>query len=325
MNKIDIIKIILEDKYQQPPQNNTATVFAPSNIALCKYWGKRNQELNLPNTSSLSISLGDLGANTTITINKISDEYYLNNKQQDSNTAFSIRLKQYLDLFRNINSDVFFKIETELNIPMAAGVASSACGFAALVLALNKFYGWELTDDKLSILARLGSGSASRSLWQGFVVWQRGEREDGMDSYASPLPVTWPELQVKLLMLDNSTKALSSRDAMQRTVATCKLYGAWDSQVTSDIIEIKNHLTTKDFCKFGKIIENNALAMHATMLSSWPPILYSTEQTITAMRKVWQLRADGVNVFFTQDAGPNLKLLFLDDSADAVLEKFQLK
>lgn len=159
--------------------------FAPANIALCKYWGKRDTTLNLPLTSSLSISLGKKGATCTVQLSdQLQDICILNGKTLAVDSKFSTRITQFLDLFRPCEK-MFFHVNSQMNIPLAAGLASSACGFASLVLALNDFFGWKLSQQELSILARLGSGSACRSLVQGFVEWQAGLRADGMDSLLS--------------------------------------------------------------------------------------------------------------------------------------------
>lgn len=322
MKKADIVNGVLKDRVDSFPDVHTATAFAPTNIALCKYWGKRNQELNLPVTSSLSISLSDKGAKTTLSVseNKF-DRVVLNGKQVPADTAFHKRLIQFLTLFRP-HPEFYFDVETISNIPIAAGLASSACGFASIVLAMDRLFSWQLHPYQLSILARLGSGSASRSIWQGFVEWHAGERLDGMDSHGEVLATTWPELSVGLLMLSQKEKAIGSREAMQRTVATSELYRAWPDKVAKDLCLIKDAIARKEFDSLGQAAESNALAMHATMLSAWPPIHYALPETISAMHKVWQLRQDGLPVYFTQDAGPNLKLLFMAKHSDQVRQVF---
>jgi diphosphomevalonate decarboxylase len=308
--KQDVVKKILPAKHFSASQS-MGQAFAPTNIALCKYWGKRNSELNLPVTSSLSISLGEKGANTTIQeIDRECDEIYLNGNVVDLTSAFGKRLCQFLDLFRP--DQVHYRVDSKINIPVAAGLASSACGFAALILALDQLYQWRLEPTQLSILARLGSGSAARSIWHGFVEWHAGETADGMDSCGECLKTEWPDFRMGLHLLSSQQKPLSSREAMLRTVNTSKLYSAWPLQVKEDLQKIKNAIAKKDFELLGSTAETNALSMHATMLSAWPPVLYSLPETIKAMHDVWKLRAQGIPVYFTQDAGPNLKLLFLN-------------
>ncbi len=294
--------------------------FAPTNIALCKYWGKRNTLLNLPVTNSLSIALPGKGAHTKISCNSEAiDKIVLNQTTVAADSAFAKRLVTFLDLFREGHC---FDIEIEVNIPIAAGLASSACGFASVVLALDDLFGWQLPKQTLSILARLGSGSAARSLWYGFVEWHAGTREDGMDSYAEPLNITWPGLCVGLLPISDQPKAISSREAMQRTVETSPLFATWPTKAIEALQAIKQALFTHDFNLLGATSEANAEHMHATMLASVPAINYSLPETLHAKKQVQQLRNMGTPVYFTQDAGPNLKLLFLKENEKILQEAF---
>ncbi|MBS0636885.1 MAG: diphosphomevalonate decarboxylase, partial [Verrucomicrobia bacterium] len=282
------------------------TAFAPANIALIKYWGKRNNELNLPVTSSLSLSL-DKGTHTTVKF-ATEDAVWLNGNRLGPDDAFTKRLLTFCDRFRDKNCPLH--IETVNEIPTAAGFASSSSGFAALVLALNELFGWNHDRKTLSILARLGSGSASRSLYSGFVEWHAGVRDDGLDSYSEPLNIEWPELQIGLVMISDKQKPIDSRMAMRRTVETSTLYKAWPEQVAKDLALMKEALNSKNFTLLGQTAETNALAMHATMAASVPSILYWQPETVATMHKIWQLRnKEGLNIYFTMDAGPNIKLL----------------
>jgi diphosphomevalonate decarboxylase len=304
------------------PSKSEASAYAPTNIALCKYWGKRNSELNLPTASSLSISLGHLGACTKVAFaDGANDQISLNNLVMAENTVFYRRIVEFLDFFRP-TTDTVFKVTTQTNIPVAAGLASSACGFAALVKALHDLFAWPLSLAELSILARLGSGSACRSLWDGFVLWEAGQSDDGMDSYAQQLTHSWPELRVGLLLVDNRQKSVSSREAMQASVATSPFYPLWPTTVQTAIEQTQQALAAKDFWTLGSVAEANALAMHSLMLSTTPPIIYSQAATLDYMRQIWRARAEGLSLFFTQDAGPNLKLLFLDKDEAKVRELF---
>lgn len=292
--------------------------FAPANIALCKYWGKRDAELNLPVNSSLSISLGNLGTRTVVKFAKNADRIVLNG--QPAPTDFAARLSTYLDLFRSEGR--FFDVRTRNNIPTAAGLASSASGFAALVKALDQLMGWNFSPRDLSMLARVGSGSAARSLYNGFAVWHAGERADGMDSFAEEFSNPWNELWVGILEVSKSRKKTGSTGGMNRTRNTSKLYQVWPLQAAHDLNDLRQSIIEQDFPRFGKTAENNALAMHATMLAAWPPLCYWKPQSLALMQKVWAARADGLELYFTMDAGPNLKLLFLDQDAAAVRTLF---
>lgn len=317
MKKLDVVKAILTEI--RSPVLEKASAFAPSNIALCKYWGKRNTELNLPLTNSLSISLGEKGANVIVEVND-RDEIIVNNIEISLEDKFSQRLLNYINLFRPPN--LFLKFTIISNIPIAAGLASSACGFASIILALNKLFNWKLTNKQLSILARLGSGSAARSIEHGFLEWHKGEAEHGLDSYGERLSFSWPQLCVGLLIVNKDTKKISSREAMLATVNTSQLYASWPEQVAADLFAIKEALAQKDFNLLGASAEKNAEAMHATMFHAVPPISYSTDETIKAKQQVWDLRSHGLPLYFTQDAGPNLKLLFLENEIESVKKHF---
>lgn len=322
MSKSDVVQFILKERLHAVPKAAYGKAFAPSNIALCKYWGKRDHELNLPITPSLSISLGDKGATTELKIIDGScDVLNVNGRSVDLFSQFGKRLVEFLNLFR-VNSRPHLEITIHSNIPIAAGMASSASGFAALILALNELFGWNLLAHELSILARLGSGSACRSLWQGFVEWHAGVRGDGMDSHGQSIEGDWPELCIGLLIVSEQEKEIGSREAMLRTVTTGSLYSAWPAKVYEDLAALKKAISVHDFHSLGKAAESNAMAMHATMLSAWPAITYYLPETIAAIRKIWQLRREGLACYFTQDAGPNLKMLFLKDQLEGVAEFF---
>lgn len=316
MKKQQFVDQLLKRAKGKPETRGEA--FAPANIALCKYWGKRNRELNLPVNSSLSVSLGKLGTRTRVEFSKNADRIYLNGKPAPK--EFAARISAFLDLFRA--DGLFFEVRTRNNIPTAAGLASSASGFAALVKALDQLMGWGFNPRELSMLARLGSGSATRSMYDGFAVWHEGQRADGMDSYAEPLSNPWKQLRVGILEISRARKKTGSTDGMNRTVETSELYEAWPAQAQCDFDELRTAVVAQDFTLLGETAENNALAMHATMLAAWPPLCYWKPRSLSAMQKVWKAREDGLEIYFTLDAGPNLKLLFLKENQAAVKKRF---
>lgn len=322
MNKIDVVTFLLNKYVIAQPCKWRGQAFAPANIALCKYWGKRDSVLNLPTTASLSVTLQRHGAHCIISLNKSAkDEVGLNGQTMQLSSGFGQRVTNFLALFRG-TADYHFRVEFKLNIAFAAGLASSACSFAALVLALNDLFNWHLPSQALSILSRLGSGSACRSIFPGFVEWHAGEDPDGMDSYAERLSYDWPELQMGFLLASKQPKAISSSVAMATTVASSPLYASWPSKATRDLAQIKAAITQRDFHLFGKTVESNALNIHALMLSAWPPISYALPDTVAWMHEIWSKRAAGLAVYFTQDAGPNLKLIFLRKDQQLIKEHF---
>lgn len=294
---------------------------APVNIALSKYWGKRDEVLNLPINGSVSISLPGLGTETTIRLSaQPLDQIQLNGTFLTSDNPFSKRLTAFLDHFRM--GATAFEVTTINSVPTAAGLASSASGYAALVLALDDLFSWQLSSEKLSLLARLGSGSASRSLFSGFALWHKGQQNDGLDSYAEAIQTTWPGLCVGLVKVDTTQKPISSSTGMQTTVNSCELYQSWPKQAEKDMATILTAIQTHDFALLGQTAEHNALSMHATMIATWPPIVYWQPDSVVAMQTVWKLREQGVAVYFTMDAGPNLKLLFPETEKPAIEQAF---
>ncbi|NPA72144.1 MAG: diphosphomevalonate decarboxylase [Gammaproteobacteria bacterium] len=321
------------------PCKQTGLGKAPVNIALSKYWGKRDEVLNLPVNGSVSISLPGLGTETQISVigastspfesnikpsnetsNTPQDQIQLNGETLANDHPFASRLSLFLNPFRR--TGMAFSVVTHNTVPTAAGLASSASGYAALVLALNDLFGWQLSHKQCSLLARLGSGSASRSLFLGFSQWHKGEQADGLDSYAESIDMPWPGFCIGLVKVDVREKPISSSVGMQNTVNTCQLYQAWPKQAEQDIEKVLNAIHEQDFELLGQTAEHNALTMHATMMATWPPIVYWQPDSLAAMQTVWKLREQGTAVYFTMDAGPNLKLLFLETEKPAIKQAF---
>ncbi len=320
MLKTDVIKSFIPAK--TPAPKASVETFAPSNIALCKYWGKRDKELNLPVNASLSVSLDTLGTRTCLKpIDGDQDQVWLNGQPVSKEQPFAAKIIDYLDLFRSADSPRL-NVDTHNNIPTAAGLASSASGFAALIKAIDELYGYQWQPEVLSAFARMGSGSASRSLYEGFVQWHMGVREDGMDSYAEPLDQQWPEFRLGLLTLTEAEKAVGSRAGMQRTIETAHLYQSWPLQAAADLEKLTQAIHDQDFSTLGQTAEQNALSMHATMIASWPPLLYWQPESVATMQRIWQLREQGVELYFTMDAGPNIKLLFTKEQEQAISTAF---
>jgi diphosphomevalonate decarboxylase len=313
LNKEGLVDAILGKRSREIRSEGSA--FAPANIALCKYWGKRNEELNLPVTSSLSVSLGSLGTNTTIQPAE-RDAILFNGDRLPEDHPIARRLLNYVRLLRG-GAPSCVSVVTRNSIPTGAGLASSASGFAALVKALDQACGWELAGRELSILARLGSGSATRSIFSGFVEWQRGTRDDGMDCYAEALGNEWPALRMGILAVSVEQKRIGSTAGMKQTTAASPLYQAWPGKVAEDLPGLRTAIEKKDFQRLGETAESNALAMHATMISARPPVLYWHPESVGWMHRIWDARRDGLPAYFTMDAGPNIKLIYLkDDEAD---------
>ncbi|MEM1371227.1 MAG: diphosphomevalonate decarboxylase, partial [Pseudomonadota bacterium] len=290
-----------------PPCSSQA--YAPANIALSKYWGKRDITLNLPLNSSLSVSLGTWGTTTQIDPAE-ADTLVFNGKDLPANAPEAAKIWRFVDLFCG-DARPALAINTRNSIPTAAGLASSASGFAALTRALAQTFAVTQPPEILSMLSRFGSGSATRSFWTGFARWDRGQRDDGTDSHGRALDVHYPEFQIAIVPVDTAQKSHSSRQGMTHTVSTSPLYAVWPQQAETDCDAIETALLAKDFDTLGTLAEANALAMHATMMAARPALMYLKASSWRILETLRSARRDGLRAFATMDAGPNVKLLFL--------------
>ncbi|WP_062107234.1 diphosphomevalonate decarboxylase [Bacillus niameyensis] len=284
---------------------------ANTNIALIKYWGKRDEKLFLPMNSSVSITLDQFYTTTSVQFspNLAADIFLLNGQQE--NEEETRKISRFLDKIRVLaGKDVHAIVDSMNSVPTAAGFASSASGFAALAAAASKAIGLNLDERELSIIARQGSGSACRSIYGGFVEWQKGEREDGLDSFAQPLldEKEW-DLTIFSVLVESKRKKVLSREGMRRTVETSPFYSGWLKAVEEELVIAKSAIANKDFEVIGNVLEKNALKMHATTLGADPPFLYWQGATFDVMEQVWELRANGIGAYFTIDAGPNVKII----------------
>lgn len=303
------------------------TAHAGTNIALVKYWGKRDAALNLPATGSLSLTLAELGTRTTVRFlqdgngegSAGGDHVTLNGAPAEARVR--ARVSAFLDRVRaRAGLTGRAEVVTENSVPTAAGLASSAAGFAALALAASRAAGLALGPGELSELARLGSGSAARSIFGGFVEMARGERADGRDAVAAPVgagdgdrsgaPLS-PAWDVRLVVGITAAgeKAEGSTSAMDRTARTSPFYPAWVASVPGDLVEARAAIAARDLPRLGAVAERSALRMHATALAAEPAILYWNAATVAAIHAVRGLRARGVAAYFTIDAGPHVKVL----------------
>ncbi|WP_152658502.1 diphosphomevalonate decarboxylase [Oceanobacillus sp. CFH 90083] len=302
-----------------------ATARAHTNIALIKYWGKRNESLILPANSNLSVTLDGFSTETTVHFQEgLKKDAFLLNEQHVEGDALE-KVAVFLDKVRALSGkEIYAQVQSVNHVPTAAGFASSASGLAALAAASAKAIGLSLDDTELSRLARQGSGSASRSIYGGFAEWQMGEREDGLDSYAVQIADEshW-DIRIAAVVLSKTMKKVSSREGMRRTVETSPFYSGWLEQTPKDLAEIKQAIDEKDFEKMGSIAEANCMRMHATTLGANPPFTYWQDATMRVMQAVQDLREQGIPVFFTIDAGPNVKVLYLPADEEKVKNRLQ--
>jgi diphosphomevalonate decarboxylase len=298
-----------------------ATATAQPNIALVKYWGKRDDTLNLPAAGSLSITLDALHTRTRVGFDPAldADDISLNGGREATQTR---KLGAFLDLFRaRAGVTTCAHVETGNDFPTGAGLASSASGFAALAIAADQALQLKLDARELSALARRGSGSAARSIFGGFVEMATGTREDGEDAFATPLldAAAWP-LKVVVAVTSHQQKSIDSRAGMQASQRTSPYYRDWISTVPADLATAREAVRQHDFDMLATVSEASCLAMHAVMLATRPALIYWNGATVECIHCIRALQATGTGVFFTIDAGPQVKAVCLPGDAARVAE-----
>lgn len=308
-----------------------------------RYWGKRDPKLNLPTNSSLSVTLAqsDLRTHTTASCSSIyssPDTLTLNGKPESLEGA---RSQACLSTLRSLRVDVEndksslpilsslpLRIVSSNNFPTAAGLASSAAGFAALVRAIADLY--ELPHDpaRLSIIARQGSGSACRSLLGGYVAWDKGTQADGSDSCARLVAPRshWPSMRALILVASAEKKDVSSTAGMQTTVQTSQMFKTRaEVVVPAAMAEMEKAIAERDFEAFAKVTMRESNSFHATCLDTSPPIFYLNDVSRAAIRAVESInqRAGRTVAAYTFDAGPNAVIYYLEDDEDVVVGSFK--
>ncbi|MGG5343179.1 diphosphomevalonate decarboxylase [Enterococcus sp. AZ192] len=288
----------------------TGKARAYTNIALIKYWGKKDEQLILPMNNSLSLTLDAFYTETRVAFNEnlTEDQFFLDGMIQESKQTKKVTA--FLDLIRQTYQvELFAKVDSQNFVPTAAGLASSASGLAALAGACAQALNLNLTDTDLSRLARRGSGSACRSIFGGFSEWQKGSSDQ--TSFARSIDANgWEdELAMLFVLVDDGVKDISSRDGMRRTVETSSFYSGWLDSIEADLRTAKQAIAEKDFIKLGEVTEANGLRMHGTTLGAVPPFTYWSPESLKVMQLVRDIRKNGLPCYFTMDAGPNVKIL----------------
>ncbi len=305
-----LFTLMLKHNHKKEFPMRSATAIAHPNIALIKYWGKRNRRLNLPSVSSLSLTLDTFKTQTTVKWDCTSDSFVLNKKKNDGKEAQKVFA--FLDLLEP--NRPFCRVESFNNFPTAAGLASSSSAFAALALAASS--AGQLPQASLdqrhtlSALARQGSGSACRSLWGGWVLWNKGKKDDGSDSHAKPIyPSEYWDLKLIVAVVSSEPKKVGSTAGMIHTEKTSPLYPLWVQSSDDDLKEAISAIDLKDIDRLGAVMEHSMLKMHATMLAARPAVRYLKPQSLSVLDKLEQLRSEGIPCYGTMDAGPNVKIL----------------
>lgn len=306
-----------------PSSNNIARARAHSNIAFIKYWGNRDHSLRLPANSSLSMNLNDLHTTTTVKWVGAAGADSLDINGAPAESGALDRVSAHLDVIRRrFGVRSYAQVSSTNNFPMGTGIASSASAFAALTLAAISALGAELSERELSALARMGSGSAARSIPSGFVEWRAGDAHE--TSYAETFVQGdhWDLVDV-IAIVSRRHKHVGSSAGHQEADSSV-LQPARVASVDRRLGAIKAAITSRDFEAFANIVEEDSNLMHAVMMTSKPPLFYWDPLSLRVMRSVRNWRAaDGLRVCYTLDAGPNVHCIC--EAADAAAVKANLR
>lgn len=290
---------------------SVATARAHANIALVKYWGKRDSANNLPAAGSLSLTLEPLTTQTRVEVAE-RDQVVLNGAVAAAGPA--ARALGFLDLLAQKagrEGRPPLRVVSHNQFPTGAGLASSASGFAALTVAGAAALEIEADPKTLSEWARRGSGSAARSIFGGFVRMHR-------EGWAEPLEGVGLELGAVVVVVDDHQKDVGSTDGMEHTRRTSPYHDAWIRQVDADLAAAEQALRDRDLQRLADITEGNTLAMHANAMAARPGLLYWRPDTLAAVDRVRELRSSGVPTFFTIDAGPHVVAFAPSEHLDRV-------
>lgn len=306
-----------------------ASAVAHSNLAFVKYWGKANAELNLPLNNSISMNLSSAQTHTTVEFSDAltSDEVFLNDERLDPTGFFWKRVSQQLDRVRALaHVEMVASVHSRNTFPSGVGIASSASGMAALTVAATAALKLDLAERELSILARLGSGSASRSIPSGFVEWLAGEDSQSSYSHQIAPPEHWAITDVAVVV-SASEKSMASSDghllALNSPFLRTRL-----ASLSDRLNVMRRAILDRDFETFGRELESEAISLHAiAMTSAWESpgawhsgIYYWTPATIELIQATQDWRRDGLHVYFTLDAGPTVHLICPKDQRSAVID-----
>lgn len=296
-----------------------ATYQVGSNIAFIKYWGVADPSLNLPLTNSISMTLADAHTTTTVEwdlTGQLAEDELTIDHQRLTRPA-SERLIRHLDRIRQFAGVAYrARVSSRNNFPMASGIASSASGFAALTVAACRALGLDPDATQLSAIARRGSGSASRSLFGGFVEWARGVDDASSVAHQLYPAEHWPLCDL-VAVVSGAAKATSS-EAGHRLAGTSPLLAGRLASVPAQLDGVRQAIAERNLAQLGPLIEQDALAMHAVMITSQPSLLYWQPGTLEILHAVPRWRAEGLPVYFTIDAGPNVHLICEPQTVDTV-------
>ena len=286
------------------------TYRASPNLALVKYWGKSDPKRNLPATSSLGITLGALETVTTVRQSGSADRVEIGGQPADID-----RFRSFFSTLRERSGrDTYFAAESRNSFPTAAGLASSSSGFAALACGCAAAAGLSSTPEELSSFARVGSASAARSLFGGFVSLE-ADAEHARQIFDEH---HWSELRVIIVAVKSTPKAVSSRAAMERARSTSPFYDSWVSSSKELYAGCVEAVASRDIEKLGPIVRQSYLRMFGTMFSSQPPVVYWQPDSLRMIALCEGMRQDRIQAWETMDAGPQVKIICLAPDVERI-------
>lgn len=288
-----------------------------ANIAIIKYWGKENSEAMVPSTSSISLTLENMYTETRLSPlgpEAKSHAFFIDGVFQ--NEAEQAKIGAVIDSFKPEGETGFVRVDTSNNMPTAAGLSSSSSGLSALVKACNRYYQLGMTQAEQAQAAKFASGSSSRSFFGPLAAWDK-------DTGAIYQVETDLKLAMIMLVLNDQQKILSSREGMKRCTETSTNFQEWIRQSARDYQDMLGYLKDNDFEKVGELTERNALLMHSTTKTASPAFSYLTDKSYEAMEFVRSLREEGKRCYFTMDAGPNVKVLCLEEDLEELVPLFE--
>jgi len=298
----------------------TSTAIAHPNIAFIKYWGNRDDSLHLPSNGSISMCLEGLTTRTQVTFDPALTADTLTLNGTSIQGAGLNRAQAFLDHVRKMaGKNIYAQVESANNFPSGVGIASSASGFAALALASAHALGLQPSEKELSRLARLGSGSACRSIPRGFVEWQAGDTDSDSFAFSIAPPEHWHLIDC-IAIIDTAHKAIGSAEGMAHA-HTSPLQAGRLATAPERLALCRQAILTRDFEAFAVVLELDSALMHEVMRTSTPSMVYMQPLTSTILAQVKSWRAQGHAVCATVDAGPNVHVICLAEEQDAVTNK----
>lgn len=300
-----------------------ATAIATPNIALIKYWGKRDEKLILPTEGSISFTLDEqLATKCTIEFSEDykEDELWINGKRYLTQEQIE-KSKNQLDFIRRIiGTSIKAKIVSESIVPTAGGLAGSAAGLCAQAFAAVNALNLGIDEKQISIICRIGSGSACRSVYGGFVEWRRGEKADGSDSYAAQIADEnhWSDFRCIICIVEREEKKIKSRPGMKRTAETSILYPKRLEYLPFVLDMTRNAIIKKDLQSLMKVTMRDSNNMHSVMLDTWLPIIYLNDVSRKVIYSIHDFNADGIKAGYSFDAGPNPCIFTVNKYVDEV-------